>query len=396
MRIAGIVAEYNPFHTGHKHHIAATRRYLGEPCAVVCVMSGNWVQRGEAAIADKWTRTALALRGGADLVLELPTVWAASSAERFALGAVQALEATGVVDTLSFGSESGSLEELNAAAECLLSEAYREKLKEFLRAGAPFAASREKAARACIGASAACLATPNNTLGVEYLKVLKNPGSTIVPMTITRKGARHDASGGEEGICSASALRQLLLQGCWEEAERFLPMGGAELLRSAGLTNLRWGERGALARLKTLSSADLERLPDSGEGLSNRLFSAIRQGHSLDEIYDLAKTKRYTHSRIRRQILWAFLGLTSADRPERPAYLRVLGMNGTGRLLLRYMKQDAALPIIVKPAHVGKLSDEAAAQFALEARCTDLYNLCRSDLRQSSCGMEYQKNPVVL
>lgn len=396
MRIAGIVAEYNPFHAGHAHHLEMTRRYLGEQCAIVCVMSGNWVQRGEAAIADKWTRTALALRGGADLVLELPTVWAASSAEHFALGAVAALDAAGVVNTLSFGSESGSLEELNAAAECLLSEPYREKLMEFLRTGAPFAASREKAARACIGAGAACLAMPNNTLGVEYLKALKRLKSPIIPMTVARKGARHDAPDGEEGFRSASALRKLLLHDRWDEAERFLPEGGARLLRSEGLASLSWGERGALARLKSLPPCDFERLPDSGEGLSSRLFSAARQGRSLKEIYDLAKTKRYTHSRVRRQILWAFLGLTAADRPECPAYLRVLGMNETGRQVLRHMKQDSRLPVIVKPAHVRKLADEAAAQFALEARCTDLYNLCRADLGRSSCGMEYRRNPVIV
>ena len=169
MRTIGIIAEYNPFHSGHRHHIQAVRQAFGADCAVVCAMSGNWVQRGEAALADKWTRTALALRQGVDLVVELPTPWAVSSAEPFARGGVGLLTATGVVDTLSFGSEAGALPPLQAAADCLASPAWQEVLRQGLAEGLSFPVARQQAATALLGDAARCLQGPNNNLGVEYL-----------------------------------------------------------------------------------------------------------------------------------------------------------------------------------------------------------------------------------
>lgn len=396
MKIAGIVAEYNPFHTGHAHHIAATRSLLGEDGAVVCVMSGNWVQRGEAAIADKWTRSSLALRGGADLVLELPTVWAASSAERFARGACALLDCLGVVDILSFGSESGGLEKLQSAADCLLSPQYEAALGGHLKTGISFAAARQRAVRACAGPAADCLSRPNDILGVEYLKALKSLGSTITPVAVPRRGAGHDAAGGEGGFHSASALRKLMWEKRWEEVEPFLPEGGAELLRESGPAGLDFCERGVLTRLKSMDRNAFDALPDSGEGLSNRLADAAIRAASLEELYTLAKTKRYALSRVRRLVLWAFLGLSRADRPECPLYVRVLGMNGKGRAVLREMRKTCALPVITKPAGVKKLSADASALFAMEGRCTDLYNLCRADLTKAGGGMEYRRSPVVL
>lgn len=396
MKIGGIVAEYNPFHTGHAYHIQATKACLGDEAVIICAMSGNWVQRGEGAISDKWTRTALALRGGVDLVLELPTVWAVSSAERFAMGATALLEATGVVDVLSFGSESGSLEELKSAADCLLTETYRQILMKKLETGTSFAVARQSAVRACIGAGAACLATPNNNLAVEYLKALRCVGSTMMPVTVPRRGAGHDADEAAEGFRSAGALRRLLLEGRWTQVERYLPEGGVQLLTESGLACLDWCERGLLARLKTLPPHYFECLPDSGEGLCNRLADAVRRGCSTEEICMLTKTKRYTLSRVRRLVLWAFLGLTEADRPEHPLYVRVLGMNERGRAVLRRMNKTCRLPVITKPAHAKKLDKAAAALFASEAGCTDLYNLCRRDLTNASCGMEYFRGPVIL
>ena len=189
MATAGIVAEYNPFHRGHAWHIARTRRTLGADTAVVCVMSGHWVQRGECALTDKWSRAALALSGGADLVLELPTPWAMASAEAFARGAVGLLAATGVVDVLSFGSETGELAPLRAAAAALDGPDYPERLRAGLTRGLSFPAARQ----AAVGAD--CLASPNDNLGVEYLRALP-PG--MEALTIPRRGAAHDgpAAGG--------------------------------------------------------------------------------------------------------------------------------------------------------------------------------------------------------
>jgi predicted nucleotidyltransferase len=357
MKIVGIVAEYNPFHTGHAYHIRATKALLGSDAAVLCAMSGNWVQRGEGAIADKWTRTELALRGGVDLVLELPTVWASSSAEGFAMGAAALLDATGVVDTLSFGSESGSLDKLQTAADCLLTEEYRQALAQLLETGMAFAAARQRAAISCIGAGAACLASPNNNLAVEYLKALRRLDSHMIPMTVPRQGAGHDADEAAEGFTSAGALRKMLLEGRWTQAEPYLPDGGAQLLKASGLACLDWCERGVLARLKTLSPSDFAQLPDSGEGLCNRLADAALRGCSLEEIYTLAKTKRYAHSRVRRLVLWAFLGLTAADRPERPLYVRVLGMNERGQTVNEEVSSYCAVAVtLITPTPCSAVS----------------------------------------
>ena len=379
MTVAGIVAEYNPFHAGHARHIAETRRMLGGGCAVVAVMSGNWVQRGDCAVFDKWTRTRAALEGGADLVLELPTVWAISSAEAFARGAADLLAATGVATHLSFGSECGDVDRLQQAAACLDSPAYAAALRRRLDSGLPFALCRQQAAEELLGPGrAGLLAFPNNNLGVEYLRALNALNSAIQPVTVRRVGAAHDG-GDHPDFPSASFLR-----------EQLRAQGGA------ATADLRRCQRAILARLRTMTADDWAALPDSGaaEGLPRRLERAGRQCRDLEEFCALAKTKRYAHARIRRLALWAFLGLTAGQRPEAPPYLRVLGLNGRGQAVLREMKARAALPILTKPAHVRRLPPDARALFALEARCTDLYALCFAD--PAPGGGEWTTPPVTV
>ncbi len=288
MTVVGIIAEYNPFHAGHALHIRETRRRLGD-CAVVAVMSGNFVQRGECAVFDKWTRARTALEGGADLVLELPTVWAASSAERFAQGAVDLLEAAGVVTHLSFGSECGDVDRLQRVAACLDGPRYPDALRRFLDAGLPFAACRQAAVGELLRPELAdLLSGPNNNLGIEYIRALNAVKSEIQPVTVPRAGAAHDG-GGHPAYPSASFLRERLLAGD---------------LPAENPACLGYGERGALAVLRTMGEEDFAALPDCGEGLSHRIYQAVRRGRTLEEIYDLAKTKRYAHSRIRRAVLW--------------------------------------------------------------------------------------------
>ncbi len=393
MRTAGIVAEYNPFHLGHQYQLAETKKTLGG--AVVCVMSGNFVQRGECAVLDKWSRARCALLGGADLVLELPTVWAVSSAERFARGAVELLSATGVVDTLSFGSEAGALEDLRSAARCLDTPDYQRALKEELEKGISFAAARERAVRRLIGPAAGCLAAPNNNLAVEYLRALPEHMGAV---TVRRVGAAHDGEP-SEGYASASAIRAMLREGM--PGEEYLPGGTAqELARAidrgyapAGLLHC---QRAVLARLRAMTDADFAALPDGGEaeGLPVRLVRAAAGALTIEEFCDAAKTKRYAHARIRRLMLWAFLGLTAADRPEHVPYVKVLGMNGRGKALLGQMKKTCTLPVITKPAHAKRLEGAALTLFEQEARCTDLYALCTPIPRP--CGLEWTTGPIVL
>ena len=370
MKTVGIVAEYNPFHDGHRHHIAETRRRLGEDWGVVAAMSGNFVQRGDCAITDKWERARAAVEGGVDLVVELPTVWAASSAEHFAFGAVSILRLAGV-DALSFGSESGDGERLAAAAAALDSAPFKGALRRHLDQGLPFALCRQRAAEELLGAEgAACLASPNDNLGVEYLRSAARLDFAPRVLAVPRVGAGHD--GGHHPVYpSASHLREEILRG-----ER--PM--------ANPAALRFHERGVLGRLRSMEVEELERLPDSGEGLAGRLHQAAREAVSLEQLYELAKTKRYAHARIRRLVLWAWLGLTERDRPERPPYLRVLAANGRGREILRELQ---GVRVITKPAQ-GK----GIPLLELEARCTDLYALCRRTPRPA--GAEWITSPAIV
>lgn len=383
METAGIVAEYNPFHRGHAWHIAETRRRLGGEAPVVCVMSGHWVQRGECALADKWLRAALALDRGADLVVELPTPWAMASAESFARGAVSLLAATGVVDVLSFGSETGELAPLEEAAAALDAPDYPERLRAALGRGLSFPAARQEAA------GAACLSAPNNNLGVEYLRSLRALGSTIRPLTVPRQGAGHDGPAAG-GYASASELRRLLRAGRGEEAAPYLtaPWSGE-------LADMQHIERAVLSRLRTMGEGDWAALPDGGgaEGLPSRLAKAAREAVSLEDFYTLAKTRRYPHARLRRLALAAFLGLRAAERPAAPPYVRVLGLGGRGRALLRKMKDTCPLPVIVKPAQARELDGPARTLFESEARYTDLYGLCFPAPRP--CGAEWIHSPVV-
>lgn len=400
MQVIGIVAEYNPFHTGHAYQIARTRRGLGKECAVAAVMSGNWVQGGRPAVLDKWTRARLALSGGADLVLELPTLWAVSSAETFARGAVTILKKSGVVDVLSFGSECGDMDKLRIIAGCLNAPEYQAGLRRFVDEGLPFAVARQRAVTELLGPEyAGLLDTPNNNLGVEYLRNLERDGWAMGARTVRREGAPHDSllEGAERPRhLSATQLRAFLERGDWAAVEPYLPKGGLEILKEGwnGFPSLQRMERGILAELRTMTARDWAKLPDSGagEGLPPRLERAGRQCRCLEEFFALAKPKHWTQARMRRLLVWAYLGLTQADRPDCPPYLRVLGFNPQGQEVLRRMKERAKLPILTKPAHARQLFPEGRRLFELEARCTDLYDLCLENI--PAPGREWTTGPV--
>lgn len=387
MAAAGIVAEYNPFHRGHAHHVEHTRALLGPECAVVCVMSGHWVQRGDCALTDKWVRASAALAGGVDLVLELPTVWACASAESFARGAVSLLHATGVVDVLSFGSECADLPLLRRAAAVLADDSYPERLRAGIHAGLSFPAARQKAVEALTGPdAAACLGRPNDNLGVEYLRALPQSMEAVV---IPRIGVDHDG-GAAGGFASASHLRGLLRAGDAAQAAPYLTQAW-----TAPFADFSRAERAFLAKIRAMDREDWAALPDSGdaEGLPDRLTRAARSACSLADFLEQAKTKRYPLARLRRLAAWAFLGLTAADRPQAPPYLRVLGLSPRGRRLLARMRTSASLPVLTKPAHVRALPEHARRLFELESRSTDLYGLCFSHIRP--CGLEWTTGPVI-
>ncbi len=398
MQVIGIIAEYNPFHSGHRHQIQEIRRHHGKDCAIVCAMSGNWVQRGDAALLDKWQRSALALGGGADLILELPTPWALSSAEGFARGGVGILAATGIVEQLSFGCESRDVDALKAAASCLDTEAFSVALKQSLEKGLSFPVARQQAVEVLIGSqAAACMKTPNNNLGIEYIRALKHHNSSISLFPIPRLGSGHHSLEADREHASASFLRQQLLAGIPStQLAPFLDPQDAHLFAPASFTALHFAQRAVFARLRTMKESDFLALPDCTEGLHHRLYQAALTWEDLDTLYQTVKSRRYTHSRIRRLVLAAFLELQETHRSGPLPYLRVLGMNKRGQTLLRQMKQRATLPILTKAAHIHALGAREQELFALEARCTDLYALCRRGFGDGKGKQEYRQNPVIV
>ena len=394
MAVAGIIAEYNPFHTGHQRLIRQVRQRLGEDTPVVAAMTGNWAQRGECAIADKWQRARWAVQGGADLVLELPTPWALSSAEGFARGGMEVLAGTGVVDALCFGSECGESAPLRRAAQCLDSPAFAQRLHVHLDSHKPFAVCRQLAAADLLGLEGArVLASPNDNLGVEYRRAGQALGWTGEVLAIPRTGAGHDDPRPAQGYASASILREWMRTGQGWNASFFLPTPWPEGLSPAHMGQI---ERAVLYRLRSMGARDFARLPDSGagEGLPDRLAAAAQSACSMEEFYFTAKTKRYTHARIRRLALWAFLNLEAQDRLEHIPYLRVLALNRRGREVLRQVNKRGTLPVLAKPAHARRLSQPAKELMELEARCTDLYDLCFPELKKG--GREWTQSPVYL
>lgn len=396
----GIIAEYNPFHSGHRHHIAQSKALLQKPDAgVIVMMSGHWVQQANCAIAHKWTRAQLALEGGGDLVLELPTPWATASAQHFARGAVALLHATGIVTHLSFGSESGDLSGLEAINQGLLHPQYPLFLKEALKTGCNFPKARQLAMEQLLNRDCAILSQPNNTLGLEYLSALHPLNNAITPITIPRQGAGfHQMLHPKEAKpshTSATDLREKLYQGNWAYTQEYLSASGEMLLKKEDLPSLSHCERSIMAKIITMTPEDWAKLPDSGaeEGLPYALANCGKQASSVAEFIQGVKSKRYTHARLRRLVLWAFLGLTQEHIPEKPLYLRVLAMNEKGMSLLHQMKEKATLPILTKPAHIQRLSLECQELFDRERQYTDLYGLCFSKMLPR--GLELRQSPVV-
>ncbi|SHI08440.1 Predicted nucleotidyltransferase [Sporobacter termitidis DSM 10068] len=395
MKTAGIICEYNPIHKGHVRHIEATRGLVGEDCAVVCVMSGNFTQRGDFAVFQKHARAASAVAAGADLVLELPLACALSSAERFARGGVMLLNALGVCTHISFGSETGETDSLREVAECLATDEVNNCVAEELKTGVSYARARYAAAGKILGKKADVLLTPNNILAVEYLKALGETASAMAPLTVKRFGAAHDSDGAE----SASALRRLLKEGA--EPWGLMPARSAEILKreieaGCGPVFIENAETALLSRLRLLPDEAFAALPDAAEGLALRLRRFCRTMPTVQSILESAKTKRYALSRLRRMLLCAALGLTDGQVGAPPAYIRVLAMNQKGMGVLREIGKKSALPVITKPAQARALDGPAKAMFLKEAAATDFYALAYPKQENRSGGGEWVTSPRVL
>lgn len=393
VKIGGVVAEYNPFHNGHRYQLEALRQ--AGATHVVAVMSGNFVQRGEPALLDKWTRAEAALLSGADLVVELPLPYGAATAERFAFGAVSLLDGLGCVELLGFGCESGQVESLWRGAEAVEDPAVYEAVREKMAGGRPFAAAREEAVWERYGDAADCLRQPNDILAVEYLRKLRQLGSTIQPVAVRRQGAGHDSPEAGEGFASASALRGRWAGGLAQLSPYLPPQTLPLYHRAQGEGRVVDRERWQWMELSGLRARTQEELSlgaDLSEGLENRLYAATRQAGTLEELYDLCKTKRYSHARVRRVALAAFLGVDGELCRLPPPYLRVLGFNGRGREILA--GKTARLPLSHSLARLEQLGGDSARFARLEARAGDQYALALKTPRP--CGWEYTQKPVIL
>lgn len=402
MHVTGIIAEYNPLHGGHLFLMEEARRMLGADTAIIGVMSGNFVQRGDFALLRKHARAEAAARSGMDLVLELPLPWAVSSAERFADGGVQTLLGTGLVTDLLFGSECGDAEALRNIASVLLQPETDEAIRRELQSGVSYAAARQRALEVQLGPQTArLLEQPNNTLGIEYCKALIRRGSGICPRTVQRRGAEHHDGEVRDGVPSAALLRSFLHGGEREKALSLLPpamqtLYAAEEAAGRAPVFSESCERAMLARLRSMTETDFAALDEGNEGLYHRLYELSRSGSSLEELLSAAKTKRYAYARLRRMVLWAYLGIAPGTLPDSVPYLRVLAANETGRALLGRMRKSAALPILTKPADVRRLSPQAQALFTLEVRATDLYTLAYPELAAAGGGAEWRIGPVII
>ena len=373
---SGIICEFNPLHRGHALLLQQTKWHSD---AVVCVMSGNWVQRGEPAILPKFARAQMAIACGADLVAELPLPWACAGAERFAMGGVSLLDSLGCIRQLWFGSECGNAELLETTGKILLSDAFSRELPAHLRKGVSFASARQAAVSSLAGeAYASLLDSANNILGIEYCKAISQLHSSIVPHTISRVGHSHDSDAPIHAgdFPSASQIRVMLHEG--QEVTPFLPETASEILlkqKAMGLcpSDFRRLETAVIAKLRCMEKADFARLPDISEGLENRLYQACQTALTLEELYNTVKSKRYSHARIRRLVVSAFLQIPAL--PPTPPYFRILAMNETGREVLHIASKTSRIPILSRPRDFWNSNEEIRNLFALEQKATDLFAL---------------------
>lgn len=448
MTVLGIVTEYNPFHNGHLLHLQKSKETASADY-VIAVMSGNFVQRGEPAIVNKWARTAMALSAGVDLVIELPVVYAISSAEFFAEAAIKILDSLGIVNSLCFGSETGSIAPLNVLAEILVKEPeeYKQYLKQYLNSGLSFPLAREKAICSYIqtldqfrntvntnNLDLKCvqnmhmhdlhniLGSSNNILGIEYLKALKRLNSHIVPYTIKRQANLYNEENLTGKISSATAIRKHMkeIENMIDESKSYhthhihdqkdinhaLPSESLNIIMNEfengkGPVLISSFENIILAILRKISTDEIKRYPNINEGLENRIKKAARVSGSLEELMENICTKRYTRTRIQRMILSILLGITSSqfqyfNAHGGPQYIRVLGFNNKGRELLAEINKQARLPVIVKTANfINSDNQPLKKMLELEAMASDIYVLGYNNPGYRFAGQEYTEGVVI-
>ncbi|MGL4761443.1 MAG: nucleotidyltransferase [Sarcina sp.] len=402
MKISGIVTEYNPFHLGHNFHLENCKIDTSSD-AVICVMSGNFVQRGTPALLDKWSRAQMAIDNGVDLVIELPTLYAVSSAEHFAFGAISLLDSINVVDNIYFGSELGSVDLIMLIADILAVEPLEFKilLKDLLALGLPFPKARSKSLQIYIlehkktnldiSSLESFLNSPNNILGIEYCKNIIRLNSSIKPITLKREGSDYnDTKTKKNSFASATAIRNEILHNSVDSIKEFLPKQTYNILKNKQYFTNPASMFNYIRYQLMLYPSIISEIQDASEGLDNKILNEIKVAKNYEDLLLKCKSKRYTHTRISRIICHLFLGIDKVlyDKlKERPNYIRVLALNKTGGKILKSIKNNSEIEIITKVPR--KISDPL---LALDVRATNLYSLLNPTLKESS---DYLLSPII-
>lgn len=389
MKTAGIIAEYNPMHNGHIYHINKTRETFGAT-HVVAVLSSNCIQRGEFSMFSKWTRAGFAVKNGVDLVIELPSFWSCSFAQRYASGGVSLLNSLGCVDILSFGSECGDIDLLKRCSSLQNDKALSETIKAQLSEGLTFASARTKAIESVYGNNISdVFKHPNNNLAIEYINALEKYESTITPMTVKRLGTYYGNSSDQNLFAGASYIRELIQSN--KDISSLVPVNiisdiTKEISTGKAPCSLELLESAVLCALRQMSSYDISLMPEISEGIEYRIYEAAQNACSLDELYSLSKTKRYTMARIKRIVLYSFIGMNNNRYSGNPPYIKVLAMNGHGKDLLKRITEKTELPVIIKASDSEKLKGYSKEIYELEAFISNVYSLS-SPVKQK-CGRE--------
>lgn len=418
MKVVGIVAEYNPLHYGHLYHFRSARMVTGADCVVI-VMSGNYTQRGEPAVVNKWARAEMALLAGADLVIELPVAYAMGSAEYFAFGAVRLLDSLGAVDFICFGSESGNIEGLKAIASILADEPeeYKILLKEQLSAGHSFPAARQRALSAYLRGKfgkdslTRMMKSSNDILGVEYLKALLRLESSIQPLTINRVGSSYNSTELSAKFSSATSIRKILSVNQWKCAKKLIESSMPTESLSVLEREIELGRgpvfpalfgSAIISLIRRMSADELRSLPYMEAGLENRLKLAADKSGTYEELVNNITTRRYTATRVQRILFSLLIGLDSRkfeffNSVGGPAYIRILGFNRTGRRLLSSIRGKTDLPIITKTADF-KASDipGVSEMLALESNATNQFVLGYENPYFRTSGSDFTHNVIYI
>ncbi len=409
MKLTGIIAEYNPFHNGHALHVDKARQ-LTNCTHVVAVMSGQFVQRGEAAVFDKWSRAEMAVSSGIDLVIELPFAFAVRSAQYFAAGGIRLLAALGT-DCLCFGAEQANLTMLSAAANAFEQPATAELFRSGIEQGLPYAKALSNAVAAQTGLPADFLMTPNNILAIEYLRSINRWAPQIIPAAITREQAPYHQQVISGTIASATAIRKALLtrKALDEKITAALPKCSLSMLQKlmehqkGPVESYFFGDM-LLAKLRTISLRELEEIPEIAEGLHHKIHASALQAIDLEMLFSLVKSKRYTRTRLQRIAVHALLGTTKNDLARfdaaGPLYARVLAFNSKGQEILRHIKQHGNLPLITKTtkyldSHLRNTVNLSPLQKMLtfDTLASDLYALGYPNPAFRAGGLDFLRSP---